>query len=258
MSAFARPALLVGLCLAAGTLELAAQHGGMLPGSGPGDSTARGFAAAVRAATARYRDPQAASADGYRPIGPNFPGMGEHWLNAALLVAGHIDQSHPQILEYASIDGRLTLIGVAYAALTGSDTVPGTLPVTHAAWHFHSGTVDEESFIRGHADMAPGGGDSPRIAVLPTLRGARLARSASHAPGSGDGALACDAGRRVLRSRIPCGSRSRFRGHVVGANRPRPPPRARTGVGIPCSPGYHNRSGHCGACDALAQPLGGH
>ena len=166
MSALARPALLVGLCLAAGTLELAAQHGGMLPGSGPGDSTARGFAAAVRAATARYRDPRTASADGYRPIGPNFPGMGEHWLNAALLVAGHIDQSHPQILEYASIDGRLTLIGVAYAALTRSDTVPGTLPVTHAAWHFHSGTVDEESFIRGHADVAPGGGDSPRIAVL--------------------------------------------------------------------------------------------
>jgi hypothetical protein len=166
MRALARPPLLVGLLLAAAPLELAAQHGGMLPGSSPADSAQREFAAAVRAATARYRDPQVASADGYRPIGPDFPGMGEHWLNAALLVAGGIDQSHPQLLEYASIDGQLTLIGVAYAALTQSDTVPGSLCVAHAAWHFHSGTVDEESFIRGHTDVAPGSGDGPRIAVL--------------------------------------------------------------------------------------------
>lgn len=57
------------------------------------------FLAAAHAATARYRDPRVAIADGYRAIGPDFPGMGEHWVHPGLLVGGQLDAAHPQILE---------------------------------------------------------------------------------------------------------------------------------------------------------------
>ena len=58
-------------------------------------------------------------------------------------------------------------MGVAYAVLVNGDTAPGSLPVPAAAWHFHQGTVDEESFLRSHvgADhVMPGPG--PRLAVV--------------------------------------------------------------------------------------------
>ena len=123
------------------------------------------FVAAARTGTAPYRDVQVAQAAGYRPVGPDFPGMGRHWVHPALILRDTLDPAAPPILEYAEIAGRPTLVGVAYAKLVRDDTPPRGLSVPPAAWHFHQGTVEEESFLRSHAGLAhrePG----PRIAVL--------------------------------------------------------------------------------------------
>ena len=131
------------------------------------------FAARARASTERYRDPEAARAAGYRPVGPDFPGMGRHWIHPSLILRDSLDASQPPVLEYADIGGRPTLVGVAYAVLVKDGTPPASLPVPVDAWHFHQGTVEEESFLRSHAAVGhempgggPGGPGGPRIAVL--------------------------------------------------------------------------------------------
>jgi hypothetical protein len=125
------------------------------------------FTAAVRAATERYREPSVALAEGYRRLGPDFPGMGEHWVNAALLVNGVRDVAHPPILEYAILEGRRTLIGITYAVLvTDRFDAPRDFPVPASAWHFHGGTLDEESFILSHEGLRHAATTGPRIAVL--------------------------------------------------------------------------------------------
>jgi len=107
--------------------------------------------AAARAGTARYRDQAMAIEDGYRAVGPDFPGMGVHWVNKGLLLTGTVDPAHPPVLEYATIDGRPRLVGVAYAALVTDSAPQPRLPVPADAWHTHAGTVDEESFLLSHA-----------------------------------------------------------------------------------------------------------
>lgn len=123
------------------------------------------FLAQARLGTARYRNPDSAKAAGFRPVGPDFPGMGRHWVHPSLILRDTIEAGQPTILEYAEIEGRLTLIGVAYAALVRDGTPPTALPVPADAWHFHQGTVEEESFLRSHAGL---GHDmsGPKIAVL--------------------------------------------------------------------------------------------
>jgi hypothetical protein len=126
------------------------------------------FISAARTASERYRDRAVAVADGYRPIGPDFPSMGEHWLSVPLVVRGEIDPAHPQILEYVTVDGLPVLAGVAYTQLTRGGPLDTSLPVPASAWHYHQGSVDEESFILSHARGAaePGPGTGPRVAVL--------------------------------------------------------------------------------------------
>jgi hypothetical protein len=125
------------------------------------------FAAEVRGSTARYQDQAEAEKDGYRKIGPDFPSMGEHWLNRSLVMRGEIDPLRPPILEYITVGGRPVLAGVAYAKLAYGDPPVTVIPAPAGAWHYHAGSVDEESFIASHA--AGGASDStrgPRIAVL--------------------------------------------------------------------------------------------
>ena len=69
------------------------------------------------------------------------------------------------ILEYATIDGRPALVGIAYAVLVPSGEPPAGLPVPPDAWHFHGGTVDAETFVSSHAGAGREGA-GPRIAVL--------------------------------------------------------------------------------------------
>lgn len=119
------------------------------------------FVAAARAGSARYRHLDSAIADGFRLVGGDFPGMGEHWVHPGRLMAGVVDASRPAIVSYARIDGRPALIGVAYAIPLGAgDPLP---PAPRDAWHAHSGSVDEASFLPRHSGHSAG---NPRIAVL--------------------------------------------------------------------------------------------
>jgi hypothetical protein len=130
-----------------------------------GDTAVAGFIARARAGTEALRSPEAARAAGYRPVGPDFPGMGRHWIHTALILRSIPNPAEPPILEYAELNGTTTLVGVAYAVLVKNDSAPTSLPVPRDAWHFHQGTVDEESFLRSHAGaghIVPG----PRLAVI--------------------------------------------------------------------------------------------
>lgn len=91
--------------------------------------------------------------------------MGQHWVHPGLILQETLDAAQPAILEYVELESRLTLVGVAYAVLTRAARPPPGLPVPVDAWHFHQGTVEEESFLRSHAGIAPLP-PGPRIAVL--------------------------------------------------------------------------------------------
>jgi hypothetical protein len=149
------------LALALVGREAPAQSGGAT------DAVAE-FAARVRAATERYRDQSAAVADGYRRIGPDFPTMGEHWLSAALAVHAEVDPLHPPILEYVTVAGKPVLAGVAYTQLVRDALPQAPIPAPAVAWHFHQGSVDEESFVLSHAagQVTIGNSAGPRIGVL--------------------------------------------------------------------------------------------
>jgi hypothetical protein len=146
----------------------AATAGGQVPGPSAADTGQAAFVATVREVTARYRDIQVAKDDGFRKIGPDFPGMGEHWINVPRLLEPEIDISRPPILEYATIDGKPTLLGAAYAVLLQNGAEPPTagLPITRDRWHYHGGTVSEESFVLGHAHHLPSDPTKSRLAVL--------------------------------------------------------------------------------------------
>ncbi|HKP49540.1 MAG TPA: hypothetical protein VJU17_05950 [Gemmatimonadales bacterium] len=151
----------MNLIATVGMLAVAVQAGNAQ--AGPVDS----FTTRVRASTARYQDQREALKDGYRRIGPDFPSMGEHWLNRAIVMRGEIDPLRPPILEYITVNGRPVLAGVAYAKLAYGEPPVSAIPAPPSAWHYHAGSVDEESFIASHA--AGGAHDSsrgPRIAVL--------------------------------------------------------------------------------------------
>ena len=127
------------------------------------------FLAAARRGTARYQSPDSARAAGYRPVGPDFPGMGRHWVNPSLILRDTLDAAAPPVLEYAEVRGQLTLVGVAYAILVRDGGRPPEGPAPVESWHFHQGTVAEESFLRSHAGLhehSAGGGRGPKIAVL--------------------------------------------------------------------------------------------
>lgn len=98
---------------------------------------------AVRDATSRYLDVDAAIADGYVDVGAFVPGMGWHYVNS-----GRIDQrfspERPEILVYADdpCGGKRYLVAVEYA-------IP--LPLSKKAPDGFSGRADV-----WHADQALG------------------------------------------------------------------------------------------------------
>ena len=123
------------------------------------------FVSAARAGAERYGNRNDAIAAGFRPLGRDFPSMGEHWVNPGKVIAGRFDLADPAMLIYATIDGKPVLLGVVFAIpLEAGQPLP-PLPGGLQAWHEHNGTVDEESFLPEH-----GGGHSPT-----RLAGTRLA-----------------------------------------------------------------------------------
>lgn len=103
----------------------------------------------VRAATARYGSVAVALADGYRPIGPDAPGMGRHYVNPLRVMAGQVTPDRPQGLSYARVGDTLELVAVAWILPVTPDR---PLPAgAEGHWHLHSGSVVEEGNLFGHA-----------------------------------------------------------------------------------------------------------
>jgi hypothetical protein len=98
--------------------------------------------------TQRFADRRVAVAAGYRRVGADFPGMGEHWLNVQALLKGTVDPARPTLLIYADINGQPRLLGAGFAVITHGDSTPSELPGWPERWHEHSGLLDEESGAR--------------------------------------------------------------------------------------------------------------
>ena len=127
--------------------------------------SAAAFVERARAATEKYRDQKLAILDGYRRIGRDFPGMGEHWIRIGLLFDGKIDPARPEFLIYMPISGKPELLGTAYALplLTGES--PPDFPAGKDAWHDHYRSVEDETALPHH--HVPGAaGEEPRLAML--------------------------------------------------------------------------------------------
>jgi hypothetical protein len=108
------------------------------------------FLAQARAAALRYIRQEDALLDGYRPIGPELPAMGRHWLNPEYANMGYVDPARPAFLLYVTIAGQPQLGGVGYTLpLQRGEKLP-TLPAHAHAWHEHAGSVADEAFSISH------------------------------------------------------------------------------------------------------------
>jgi hypothetical protein len=127
------------------------------------------FVEQVRVATRRYHDQSVAFSDGYRRMGPDVPSMGQHWIALPRITSERADPRQPPILEYARINGQLTLIGVGYALrlAEGVELDPMTVPAPASAWRYVHGTLSEDGLILNHADSVTEPIVAvPRLAVL--------------------------------------------------------------------------------------------
>lgn len=95
--------------------------------------------------TTRFAERRVAVADGYRRVGADFPGMGEHWLNTEALLRNRLDPARPTLLTYATIAGSPKLLGVGFVLVTRGDSTPSGVPGWPADWHEHSGLLADES-----------------------------------------------------------------------------------------------------------------
>lgn len=131
----------------------------------PSDMSLDEFIACARAGTEKYRDHQAAVRDGYRLVGRDFPGMGEHWIRVSLLFDGKFEASRPEVLNYVLVDGKRALLGVGYAIplLRGEKAPDG--PAGPSAWHDHSRTIEDETVLPHHHAQG-GAADDARLAML--------------------------------------------------------------------------------------------
>lgn len=115
------------------------------PAQDSDDERLQEFVLAARVGTAAYHDRRFAIADGYRRIGPDSPGMGEHWINPGLVTINQLDPARPQILSYVMVADTARLIGVAYALVLRDGEAPSPSPIPCHAWHAHTGTIAEEA-----------------------------------------------------------------------------------------------------------------
>ncbi|MFL5581524.1 MAG: hypothetical protein ACJ8AO_14235, partial [Gemmatimonadaceae bacterium] len=164
MSARGAAAVLLAVALpAAGSAQPGAQAGHAMHAASAARAELHSLAATAARLTARYADRRVAVVDGYRRIGSDFPGMGEHWLHPVALLAGGVDPARPTMLTYATIDGRPRLIGLGFVVTTSGDAAPD-VPGWPFAWHEHSGLLADESGAgRGPPD---GRGSATHVWVL--------------------------------------------------------------------------------------------
>jgi hypothetical protein len=122
------------------------------------------FVAAARAATVKYQSQESAIADGFHPVGGDFPAMGEHWVSLPQVMADSFTASRPSVLTYIRVGGVPRLAGVAYTKLLAEREQPPAYAPARGHWHEHNGSIVEESFLAGHEPVPTDG--APRLAIL--------------------------------------------------------------------------------------------
>lgn len=123
------------------------------------------FVEATTQATRRFTDRSQAIRAGYRKLGPDFPGMGEHWVHPGRIVQGSLDSAYPSVLSYVVIDGVPRLVGVAFTLPLGPDEAPPDEPFGQDLWHDHSGDVNEETLLLNHPASMHSGGSGYRLSM---------------------------------------------------------------------------------------------
>jgi hypothetical protein len=125
------------------------------------------FVDSARAAASGLSTIQSAVAAGYRRLGPDFPGMGEHWVHVGLIVTGRVDAAAPPVLAFARVDGEPRLVAVAYTVPLAPGELPPEHPAGRSVWHDHAGRLDEESLLLAHpASEHTGGTEGMRLAMF--------------------------------------------------------------------------------------------
>ncbi len=121
------------------------------------------FLDATRQALEAFADPAGALAAGFRPLGPDMPHMGQHWVHPGRAVSRDLDPSQPAMLTYLDVDGQPLLTGAAFTIPVAAGASPPDFP-TPGAWHAHAGRLQDEAF-----GLVPHGvqdADQPRLAML--------------------------------------------------------------------------------------------
>jgi hypothetical protein len=148
---------MTALFLAITLVALGATTAGAQPVACRADASAEAFVACAQAGTERYHDQAVAVLDGYRRVGSDFPGMGEHWIRMALVFDGTIDARHPEVLTYVVVGGTPRLLGVAYVVPLLAGEQPPPHPAGREAWHDPSRTLEDETVLPMHHAPDSGG-----------------------------------------------------------------------------------------------------
>ena len=114
----------------------------VLPGQALGQpaltATAKAQIDSVRRSVARFADPRVAEDSGYQPVFGLVPLQGVHYVRPDLIKDGTFSLTQPSVLMYAPVDGRPTLVGVAYAyEHPRSQPVPEGFDGPSDDWHAH-------------------------------------------------------------------------------------------------------------------------
>lgn len=123
------------------------------------------FIEATEAELVRYRDSDQATLAGYRQLGPDFPGMGEHWLNPYFVMRSGLDPRRPAVITYLQTPQGRILTGAAFIRVLAPGEASPDFPLP-GAWHDHSGTVDEETLALTPAAARHAGHDNFRVSML--------------------------------------------------------------------------------------------
>lgn len=151
------------VCLATAVPLAHAQHSHAATPAAPATAAQQAFLDSTRAALVRFRDVEVAIAAGYRPLGPDMPHMGQHWVHPGRAVRGRFVASEPAMLTYLDVEGVAVLTGAAYTVPVGPGHALPAFPYA-GAWHAHAGDLMDEAF--GLVPHGARDADEPRLAML--------------------------------------------------------------------------------------------
>jgi hypothetical protein len=126
------------------------------------------FIVAAKRGAVKYESQSTAIAEGFRPVGVEFPAMGVHWVSLPRVIADTVDPAQPSVLIYVTVNGKPRLAGVAFTDLLAPGERLGRSPGA-GYWHEHNGSVTEESLPLHHV-MGPSANEDNdhdlRLAIL--------------------------------------------------------------------------------------------